>query len=117
AALVIGAYTLLYQLLLLIPGFDAMLGGRGRRIVDAARFFATNFFPLELLVYAGVVAFAQASVSTANLRAREHEALRLSSELATARLETLRAQLQPHFLFNTLHTIGSLVLQRENDRA
>jgi two-component system LytT family sensor kinase len=29
--------------------------------------------------------------------------------LVDSRLKTLRAQLQPHFLFNTLHTIGSLV--------
>jgi LytS/YehU family sensor histidine kinase len=29
----------------------------------------------------------------------------------------LTAQLQPHFLFNTLHTIGSLILQRKNEDA
>jgi LytS/YehU family sensor histidine kinase len=29
--------------------------------------------------------------------------------LSTARLETLKAQLHPHFLFNTLHTISELI--------
>lgn len=34
----------------------------------------------------------------------------LQTELADARLQTLKMQLQPHFLFNTLHSISSLNL-------
>jgi LytS/YehU family sensor histidine kinase len=44
-------------------------------------------------------------------RAKEREA-----SLATARLEALRTQLEPHFLFNTLNTISGLV-HAEPDRA
>lgn len=44
-------------------------------------------------------------------RAKEREA-----SLANARLEALRMQLQPHFLFNTLNTISGLV-HTEPDRA
>ena len=44
-------------------------------------------------------------------RAKEREA-----SLANARLEALRTQLQPHFLFNTLNTISGLV-HAEPDRA
>jgi two-component sensor histidine kinase len=44
-------------------------------------------------------------------RAKEREA-----SLAIARLEALRTQLQPHFLFNTLNTISGLV-HTEPDRA
>jgi two-component system, LytTR family, sensor kinase len=117
SVLVIGAYVLIYQGLLRVTSISTLFGGRVRGLGESFRFFFTSFFFLELLVYAGVVAVAQAAASTARLRARETEALRLSSELATARLETLRSQLQPHFLFNTLHTIGSLVLQQKNDRA
>jgi LytS/YehU family sensor histidine kinase len=36
-------------------------------------------------------------------------AARLETRLAEARLETLTAQLQPHFLFNTLHAISTLM--------
>lgn len=43
------------------------------------------------------------------LRAREVEAARLAQSLAEARLATLRTQLQPHFLFNTLNAITALV--------
>lgn len=40
---------------------------------------------------------------------RETEASRLASELAQSRLQVLRTQLQPHFLFNTLHAIATLL--------
>ena len=45
--------------------------------------------------------------------AREHEAVRLAAE---AELRALRAQLNPHFLFNALTTVGYLV-QTAPDRA
>jgi two-component system LytT family sensor kinase len=42
---------------------------------------------------------------------REHEVqtLRLQAQLAEARLESLTAQLQPHFLFNTLNGVATLM--------
>src|SRR3712207_7601669 len=39
-------------------------------------------------------------------RARQEEAAALSEQLALAQLDALRAQLRPHFLFNTLNTIA-----------
>jgi two-component sensor histidine kinase len=40
---------------------------------------------------------------------RDVRAARLESALLSAQLETLQAQLQPHFLFNTLNAIASLI--------
>lgn len=40
---------------------------------------------------------------------RERRALELESQLDRARLQALRMQLQPHFLFNTLNAISTLV--------
>jgi len=40
---------------------------------------------------------------------RELEASQLASELAQSRLQVLRTQLQPHFLFNTMHAIATLL--------
>jgi two-component system, LytTR family, sensor kinase len=42
-------------------------------------------------------------------RDRQVAVQRLQAELATARLHRLKAQLHPHFLFNTLHAISSLM--------
>lgn len=42
-------------------------------------------------------------------RDRELRAARLEGALARAQLKALQAQLQPHFLFNTLNTIASLI--------
>ncbi len=43
------------------------------------------------------------------LRERERQAQDLSRQLAEARLQALRMQLNPHFLFNTLNAIATLV--------
>jgi LytS/YehU family sensor histidine kinase len=42
---------------------------------------------------------------------RELRATQLEARLAEAQLQVLRMQLQPHFLFNTLHAISALVHQ------
>lgn len=42
-------------------------------------------------------------------RDRELRAAQLESALASAHLQALQSQLQPHFLFNTLNTIASLI--------
>lgn len=43
------------------------------------------------------------------LRNKQLEFVKLESQLAGAQLNALRLQLQPHFLFNTLNTISSLM--------
>jgi signal transduction histidine kinase len=42
-------------------------------------------------------------------RIRELKASQLEAKLAVAQLEVLKMQLQPHFLFNTLHAISALM--------
>lgn len=42
-------------------------------------------------------------------RERELQAVRLRAELTEARLDALAAQLQPHFLFNALHGVSTLM--------
>jgi sensor histidine kinase YesM len=44
-------------------------------------------------------------------RDRELSALKLQTSLTEARLQALRAQLNPHFLFNTLNAISALALK------
>src|SRR5262249_18214470 len=44
-------------------------------------------------------------------------AARLQTQLARAELVALRANLQPHFLFNAVHTVGALVRASDQDGA
>ena len=66
-------------------------------------------FAFFALVYVGVTALYQVfALQRANQR-RALEASRLEAHLTRARLDALRRQLQPHFLFNTLHGVSALV--------
>jgi two-component system, LytTR family, sensor kinase len=60
------------------------------------------------LLYAATVAVTQAVDYWRALRTRELQLARLETQLERARLQVLNAQIRPHFLFNTLHTIGQL---------
>lgn len=62
-----------------------------------------------LLVYATMVGVAHGLDLYRAYRERERRAIELEAQLARAQLEALRSQLQPHFLFNTLHAITALV--------
>jgi two-component system, LytTR family, sensor kinase len=62
-----------------------------------------------LFGYWGVFAVVAAVNAARRQREREVAAARLEQQLTAARLATLKAQLNPHFLFNTLNTISSLV--------
>lgn len=75
------------------------------------RLLGTTFF-LNLPVYWLIVAAAHVERLVHVARAKDRRQLRLEAQLADARLRTLRAQLQPHFLFNALNTIS--VLMHEN---
>lgn len=73
--------------------------------------------PAGVVVYGAVVAFRQANVTRVRLEQRERHAEQLMLALRDAQLTALRAQLQPHFLFNTLTAITALVRDGESQRA
>lgn len=117
ATVVIALYLAGYHALIRLPGLEPLFARMDRSVAVTTVFFFSVNFHIELLVYGAIVAAAHATRTTALLRAKETDALRLEAELVRAKLTTLRTQLQPHFLFNTLHTIGSLVMQGQSDRA
>jgi hypothetical protein len=70
--------------------------------------------PFGVAVYLCVVGIEHATRYFIDAREREVQIARLSEQLSGARFAALQAQLNPHFLFNTLNTIAVLV--RDNDR-
>jgi len=72
---------------------------------------------LDMLVYAAILGVAYAFDYHQQYREREFAASQLSAELAKAQLESLKAQIHPHFLFNALHTIAGLVRANEGKPA
>ncbi|MBV9074557.1 MAG: histidine kinase [Acidobacteria bacterium] len=60
------------------------------------------------LIYTAIAGTGAAITLYERYRERQVTAAQLQAELATARLTTLRAHLQPHFLFNSLHSIAAL---------
>jgi signal transduction histidine kinase len=65
----------------------------------------------NLAVYAVVVCAWHAWDYYSKFREREAQAAELAGRLARAQLQALRMQLNPHFLFNTLNAISSLMLK------
>ena len=64
---------------------------------------------LDLLAYGAISGLVHSVNFYGRLRERERRALVLESNLAKARLNMLKAQLQPHFLFNSLNAIATLM--------
>jgi two-component system, LytTR family, sensor kinase len=70
--------------------------------------------PFGVAVYLCLVGTEHAIRYFLEVRERELQVALLSEQLAGARFAALQAQVNPHFLFNTLNTITVLV--RDNDR-
>jgi len=62
-----------------------------------------------LMTYSAIVGLSYALAYYRESRSRAIRSAHLEARLAEARLKTLEAELHPHFLFNTLHAISTLV--------
>ena len=74
-------------------------------------------FPFGVAVYFGMVAIEHAIRYFTEARDRDIQLARLSERLSSARFAALQAQLNPHFMFNTLNTIAVLVRDGDRDGA
>jgi two-component system, LytTR family, sensor kinase len=69
-----------------------------------------------LMVYAVIVGVSHAIAFYNESQQRKLRAAQLETQVMEARLKTLEAELHPHFLFNTLHAISTLI-HRDPDSA
>jgi two-component system, LytTR family, sensor kinase len=81
-------------------------------LVPWPRYFQNRIFEqvdASLMVYAAIIGVSHAIAYYHESQERKLRAAQLETRLVEARLKTLEAELHPHFLFNTLHAISTLV--------
>src|SRR4051812_4400821 len=80
-------------------------------LLDCYRaYFAFGLY-VDLIIALLIVIAVHALLYYQNFRSSELAQSSLKTQLAKAQLRALKMQLHPHFLFNTLHSISSLVLE------
>jgi signal transduction histidine kinase len=95
---------------------DMVEAGFGERSIDAVQSISRFWFTDELVVYLIILMAGFARSYYFQQKEQQEEAERLEeraealeAQLTEARLKALRMQLNPHFLFNTLHAVSTLV--------
>jgi two-component system LytT family sensor kinase len=86
------------------PVLDLLKQGVASRVVGWQFLMGVWLYGLVAGVSYGIQTRQRANES-------ENRALKAEAALVGARLEALRSRLNPHFLFNALHTVGALVRQ------
>ena len=76
---------------------------------EAYKFFVLVNLHLSILIYMAVVGIWSSYSYYQKYRERELQASQLEARLAQSRLQVLKMQLHPHFLFNTLNAISELI--------
>lgn len=69
------------------------------------------------ILYAVILAVTYVLDSRARAAAQQTDLARLNEQLSYAQLNALQRQIEPHFIFNALNSISSLVRERKSDAA
>lgn len=101
--------------ILLLAAFKTT--GRWPELAFAEAVQSAVFYNLaaDMLIYWVIAAIVQVVSDARRLRQQEADALALGASLAEARLDALRARLQPHFLYNVLNTAAMLAREQRGD--
>ena len=70
-----------------------------------------RLLPNEILIGIALMTALEAWEMLKDLQAERVRSMDLERQLAVSRLEALRMQLHPHFLFNTLHAVAGLTIE------
>lgn len=110
ASLVNAAFVTALSRLLGMPQMVAGPAGSHSFVSDVRNEFAQTY-PATVLVFAIAVLLYHALIYYSAYRDRSRREAALEAELARFRLHVLQQQLQPHFLFNALHTVSALMAE------
>jgi two-component system LytT family sensor kinase len=70
-----------------------------------------------IILYAFILVVTYVLDSKARAAAHQTDLARLNEQLSYAQLNALQRQIEPHFIFNALNSISSLVREQKNDAA
>jgi signal transduction histidine kinase len=114
-----GSLVALILAVIVFASIDAWLQGlyygTARETSFAQRFIGLSFIPLTLLGAWSALYYAINFFLRVEMQADRLE--RLEAQTTAAQLAMLRYQLNPHFLFNTLNSISTLVLLKQTEPA
>ncbi len=86
--------------------------------INAFKSFGRTFFYMEAIIICWVILIILYLVEISNkYKNKSLEAAQLESELANAKLQALRMQIHPHFLFNAHNAIATLLRSQQNKQA
>jgi len=107
----VGPFMLLYACIrwTILPPWDAALQQYVPRTKHGPLELIHSGFADQITMYIAIVAAAHAYWYFEKLRKQEVENVEFQRALAASELQALKMQLQPHFLFNTLHGISTLI--------
>ncbi len=92
-----------------LAAFSALGHGRYDYGILSIRYWME--LPMDAIVYTVFVSIVYFLDHTREAREREMKLAQLEGELSRLRLKALESQLQPHFLFNALNTISSVMYE------
>jgi two-component system, LytTR family, sensor kinase len=98
----------------MLTAYFAMLPGPNRPFWLVFGKLLTFLSITDVLIYSLIAGGQSAWHWYTELQARELATAQLQASLTEARLQALRGQLNPHFLFNTLNAISVLALKEES---
>ncbi len=93
----------------LVGEVDAAIAGESATFAEIFHPLLVRTFPFNLLIYGVILSVSHALDYYRKYHERTVQTLELEKHLTEARLQALLHQLKPHFLFNTLNGIASLM--------
>ena len=87
------------------------------RIIIHPPFWMTWWFRLMMALSVAVIIFALVLLRIRKIRSDEKLKTEFNRQLAEVKMKALRAQMNPHFIFNCLNSINKFILENDTEKA